>query len=106
MNKPVGFAIIFMALTYISAVCYKDYLGIWTHFTILHQAHKINPYSKMYLKEKLALNQRAIQSAPSPWAIVQRIKLLNNTEVSTEFERSRLLIIFNTTYEKEIQNER
>jgi len=90
-----GILIICCCVSYVNAVAVEDKLGLWNHWTVLYRAWKINANSIIKIDDKLELNQLALQSAPSPWLIRQRIKLLQLQNKDVSWEKERLKIIFN-----------
>lgn len=104
-SKIWGILIILTAGVYISAITYKDPIGVWESWNILYVAHRINATSIVNYERKLSLNTRAMHSAPSPYGIIQRIKLLALAEEDSSFEKERLKTIWNIDYlnEKEMK---
>lgn len=100
MNKIWAALIILTTGAYINAATNRDTIGIWESWTVLYSAYKINADSDLYIDRKIELNQRAIYSAPAPWNLIQRIKLLQYLEVDSSFERERLKTLWNINLDK------
>lgn len=96
--KIWGALIILTTGVYINAATYRDTLGIWESWNILYVARRINTTSAINYERKFNLNTRAMQSAPSPFGIIQRIRLLELTGEDSNFERERLKTLWNIDF--------